>query len=152
MVPNMRESLSEKRPDADDFDDFTYSKKSHFALFKGYDVELYGKSIDPDACDLKAYQDLLVFSFIKENIPRGSRILDIGGGKSRILNYFKNNYECWNLDKLEGLGNGPVAVGSEGCRLVKDYIGCFNKELPDNYFDFVFSISALEHVPEDDEG
>jgi glycosyltransferase involved in cell wall biosynthesis/radical SAM superfamily enzyme YgiQ (UPF0313 family)/ADP-heptose:LPS heptosyltransferase/ubiquinone/menaquinone biosynthesis C-methylase UbiE len=128
---------------------FTYSKKSHFALFKGYDTELYAGAVDPDNCDLKNYQDLLVLLFIRENIPTGSRILDIGGGNSRILKHLKNEYECWNLDKLEGRGSGPASIDSTGYRLVKDYIGNFNKELPDNYFDFVFSISALEHVPDD---
>jgi glycosyltransferase involved in cell wall biosynthesis/ADP-heptose:LPS heptosyltransferase/tetratricopeptide (TPR) repeat protein/ubiquinone/menaquinone biosynthesis C-methylase UbiE len=133
------------------FQSFACSKKSHFALFKGYETELYGRAVDPDDCDLKDYQDLLVLSFIRENIPSGSRILDIGGGDSRILKHLKDEYECWNLDKLEGLGNGPVGVNSTGYRLVRDYIGNFNKELPDGYFDFVFSISALEHVPDDNQ-
>ena len=29
-------------------------------------------------------------------------------------------------------------------------MGNFNRELPENYFDLVFSISTLEHVPEDE--
>ncbi|NJN99801.1 MAG: methyltransferase domain-containing protein [Anaerolineales bacterium] len=132
------------------FSELTYSKKSHFKLFKGSDLELYHRSIDPALCDLKAYQDLLVFWFIKNVIPKGSRILDIGGGESRILAHFKDDFECWNLDKLEGLGNGPRNIKTNGYRLVKDYIGNFNLELPNNYFDFVFSISALEHVPDYD--
>ena len=130
---------------------FSYSKKSHFELFKGYDTELYAGAVDPDNCDLKNYQDLLVLLFIRENIPKGSRILDIGGGDSRILKHLKDEYECWNLDKLEGRGSGPASIDSTGYRLVKDYIGNFNKELPDNYFDFVFSVSALEHVPDDNQ-
>jgi ubiquinone/menaquinone biosynthesis C-methylase UbiE len=28
-------------------------------------------------------------------------------------------------------------------------VGSFNPQLPDHYFDFVFSVSALEHTPED---
>ncbi len=143
------------------FSNFTYSRKSHFKLFKGYDFELYKKTIDPDSCDLKRYQDLLVCLFLKRVIPKGARICEVGGGKSRILKHFKNDYECWNLDRLEGernsdyvsegLGNGPVSFDSSGFRWVKDYIGYFNKKLPSNYFDFVFSISALEHVPDDQE-
>lgn len=141
---------------ADKFHNFTYSKKSHFDFFKGYDLDLYKRPIDPETCDLKRYQDLLVFTFIKHHIPKGSRILDVGGGaNSRILNYFKDDYECWNVDKLEGVGTrgrttelSKINVAYH--RLIHDYIGNFNKDLPDNYFDFVFSISALEHTPSED--
>ena len=116
-----------------------------------FDEELFGKPMDPEECDLKVYQDLLMFCFIKFNIPHGSKILDIGGGDSRILRYFKNVHECWNIDKLEGVGNGPTDIDTSGFRLVHDYMGNFNDELPENYFDLVFSISTLEHVPLDDE-
>jgi cyclopropane fatty-acyl-phospholipid synthase-like methyltransferase len=132
---------------AEKFQDFAYAKKHHFTLFGKSDRELFHAKVDPMYADLKAYQDLLVFTFIKNNIPPGSRILDIGGGDSRILQFYKNSHECWNLDKLEGNGNGPVQVDSTGYRLVKDFIGNFNNQLPENYFDFIFSISALEHVP-----
>jgi glycosyltransferase involved in cell wall biosynthesis len=141
VVPAMKRRTDEP------FQDFLYAKKHHFEFFGNNDVELFHAKIDPDYADLKAYQDLLVFTFIKNNIPPGSRILDIGGGDSRILKHFKNSHECWNLDKLDGIGNGPLDVDHAGYRLVRDYIGNFNAELPENYFDFIFSISALEHVP-----
>ena len=133
------------------FERLTYSLKSHFDYFrkKEYDVELFGKEIDPSNCDLKVYQDLLVFTYIKENVPRGGRLLDIGGGNSRILNYYAKDYECWNLDKFEGIGNGTKIIPQVTYKIVLDYIGNFNSELPDNYFDFVFSISTLEHIGED---
>lgn len=127
--------------------EFTYSRQSHFKRFAGYDVELYGKQIDPQTSRLKVYQDLLVFAFIKNHIPIGSRLLDVGGADSRILKHFCKDYECWNIDKLDGLGDGCKSLDTVGrYRLVQDYMGNFNKELPDNYFDFVFSISALEHT------
>lgn len=130
------------------FDDFTYSKKKHFQFFreKEYDKILFGECVNPENCDLKIYQDLFMFAFIKENVNSGSKILDVGGGDSRILKYFKDEYECWNIDKLEGIGHGPTEIDSGGIHLVVDYMGEFNKELPDNYFDLVFSISTLEHV------
>lgn len=135
------------------FYEFTYSKRSHFNLFMkhNYDKKLFGKTVDIDYCDLKVYQDLLVFSFILQNLETGSKLLEIGGAESRILKFFGNEFECWNLDKLEGIGNGPTVINSEGFRLVSDYIGNFNKELPDNYFDLVFSISTFEHIPIDEE-
>lgn len=135
------------------FNYFTYSKNGHFELFKknNYDRLFFGKDIDIGYCDLKVYQDLLAFSFIRQNIKPGSRVLEIGGAESRILKYFSKDFECWNLDKLEGIGNGPTKINSEGFRLVSDYIGNFNQELPENYFDLVFSISTFEHIPIEDE-
>jgi hypothetical protein len=134
----------------DNPDEFTYSKKRHFELFQSAALELYGRPIDPATCDLKNYQDLLVFEFIKRHVPKGARILDVGGGNSRILNYFYRDYECWNIDPLEGVGSGPRQLDPRGrYKLVQDYMGKFNPQLPNDYFDFVFSISALEHAGED---
>jgi hypothetical protein len=132
--------------------DLSYSKRSHFDFFKkrGYDTALYGKPVDPEFCNLKEYQDLLVFAFIEAFVPPGSTILDVGGGDSRILRHFGKTHDCWNLDKLEGIGNGLQEIESGPFHLVRDYIGNFNPELPDKHFDFVFSLSALEHVPEGD--
>lgn len=137
---------------ADDFNEFTVGKISHLKLFseRDYDLELYGERYQPDKWPLKRYQDLLVFAFLRQFIPPGSEILDVGGGNSRIIARMKKEYSCWNLDKLEGIGNGPRQLKVEGYRLVEDYIGNFNPELPDRHFDFVFSISTLEHVTDHD--
>lgn len=127
-------------------------KWKDFNLFarENYEEELCGKKLDISSWSLKQYQDLLVFSFIKQMIPPGSRLLEVGGGNSRIINFFKDRYECWNVDKLAGCGQGPTWINTTGFRLVQDYMGNFNPALPSNYFDFVFSISALEHVPDRD--
>jgi len=131
-----------------EFENFTYSKKTHFKLFEldNYDIKLTGKKVDPGICDLKSYQDLLVFSFLIHNLPENAKILEVGGADSRILSYFKNRYECWYLDKNEFTDKNS----GNDIKLIKDYIGKFNTELKDEYFDLVFSISALEHVPTDD--
>lgn len=132
--------------------EFTYSKRIHFEIFNKCknDIELFKYKIDPDNCDLKVYQDLLVFYLLKRFLKPGFKILEIGGGNSRIIEFLKNQYEFWNLDKLEGLGNGPKNLEVNGFNLIQDYIGNFNNQLPDNYFDIVFSISALEHIPLDE--
>lgn len=136
----------------DCFQNYTFSLRSHWSLFQGCDEELFGEKQDMDQVSLKVYQDLLVFAFMKENIPPGSRILDVGGGDSRILRHFAETHECWNIDKLEGVGNGPKYIGKVPYKFVRDYMGNFNAELPENYFDFVFSISTLEHVnPQENE-
>ena len=130
--------------------DFSYSKLSHFALFRDLPFKSYNVD-DPDAaiCDLKVYQDYLTYCFIRNNVVPGSKILEVGGGDSRILKFFSSEYECWNADKCEGLGNGPIKFTSPHYRIIYDYVGSFNPALPDHYFDFVFSISALAHTPED---
>lgn len=132
----------------ENFAEFTYSRRSHFAAL-GLPPEHAGENID--ACNLKTYQDMLLYRFVLDNFPPGARLLEIGGGDSRIIRWLKDRYEFWNLDKLEGAGNGLTALtNTDGFVLVRDYIGAFSKKLPDNYFDGVLSLSTLEHVPEDD--
>jgi hypothetical protein len=130
--------------------EFTYSKLAHFDLFRGLPFQSFNVGDpDPAVCDLKVYQDYLTYCFIRNNIPRGSKILEVGGGDSRILKYFSSEHECWNIDKYEGLGNGPVGFTSPDYKIVYDFIGSFNPALPGGHFDLVFSISALEHTPDD---
>lgn len=123
---------------------------THFDLFRNQQFRSFNIcDPDPGTCDLKVYQDYLVYLFIRNNLPPGARLLEVGGGYSRVLPFFSDAYECWNVDKCEGLGNGPVQFSSPHYRIVYDYMGNRNPELPDAYFDCVFSISALEHSPED---
>lgn len=137
-------------PGPDNIVNFSYSKLSHFPLFRNLPFQSYNVGDpSPAICDLKVYQDYLIYCFIRRNVRSGSRILEVGGGDSRILKYFAKDYECWNADKCEGLGNGPVKFTSPHYRIVYDYVGSSNPDLPSRYFDFVFSISALEHTPED---
>jgi len=130
------------------FDFYAYAKKTHISNLKKYAMELYVSELTPETTELKQYQDLIIYAFIKENIPEGSSILDIGGGDSRICKKLANKYDCWNIDPLNGDGNGLKSINHDGYKLVQDYIGNFNKELPNDYFDFVFSISVMEHIPE----
>jgi len=131
----------------DNFNQYSYSKLSHFTQFNT--LSIYNKQT-PSTCDLKVYQDLFIYNFIIDNIPKGSKILEIGGGDSRIVSCLKNEYEFWNLDKLEGEGYGPkLNFNTYGYYLIQDYIGSFSKQLPENFFDFVFSVSVIEHFPED---
>ena len=144
--------LNQSRITPGNFDDYTYARNGHWDTLKKYEKDLYGEVIDPAYADLKRYQDLVTYAFIVENIKPGARILEVGGGNSRIFERLSSEYECWLVDKLEGLGNGPKHINAKNVKLIRDYIGTYNKELPENYFDFVFSISVLEHVPQNDEG
>ncbi len=103
-------------------------------------------------CNLKHVQDLCLFDFMRKHISPGSKVLEIGGGLSRILSFFKDDVEGWNLDKCEGIGNGPTKVPEDqGYTFLPAYIGSFDKKLPDAYFDLVFSISVVEHINEVDD-
>lgn len=129
--------------------DFAYVKKSHYLALKKCYEELFLTRAVKHACVLKYYQDLFVFAYILQNIPKGGRILEIGGGFSRILSYFSDDYECWCIDSYDGTGNSPMQIPDAGYRIVQDNMGAFNSELPDEYFDLVFSISIMEHLPAD---
>lgn len=80
----------------------------------------------------------------------GKRILELGGGHSRILRVLARRNECWNVDKFEGLGGGPNRIGRQRgkIRIVRDYMGAFNPALPNGYFDCIVSASAVEHIPD----
>lgn len=99
--------------------------------------------------DIKAAQDAWVLSQIASSTEL--RIAEIGGGDSRVLSKLKGSNECWNIDRLEGKHGGPsreTIAMHEGVRYVDAYLGDYSADLPDNYFDIVFSISVIEHVPD----
>ena len=134
------------------FNEFTYSKISKINLLLDaglHEILPYPNTTDPKQITLKDYEDLLVLGFIKSVLPPGSRILDVGAGPARLLGAISSEYECWVLDKYEGIGSGPKKAPKGDFKVVEDYIGNFSPELPDNYFDLVFSISVLEHVERD---
>lgn len=138
-----------------DFNEFTYARQSHLEkLGRGYLLnQLHRGELLLRACDLKAYQHGLCAAFIDQMLLEKSKILEIGGGFSRVLQHYGHHmtHECWNLDKFEGLGNGPkVLPPNPRYKIVPAYIGEFASELPDEYFDLVFSASVLEHIPEDE--
>lgn len=96
---------------------------------------------------LKDIQDAFALAML-QNEPPG-RLLELGGGDSRVLPSLSKRHECWNIDKLIGEGGGPVKTRlPKRVRIVRDYMGSFNPEIPDGAFDVVFSISAVEHIPD----
>jgi ubiquinone/menaquinone biosynthesis C-methylase UbiE len=97
---------------------------------------------------LKTVQDTYIYHLLRNE--KGKKIIEAGGGNSRILRLLRNTNECWLVDRFEGMGNGPRRKPFlPKVRIVQDYLGEFNKLLPDGYFDYVFSISVAEHIPLD---
>jgi ubiquinone/menaquinone biosynthesis C-methylase UbiE len=54
----------------------------------------------------------------------------------------KGKYEFWNIDNLNE--EQLAKTNFSEIKFINDNIGNFNKELPDNYFDFVYSISHFK--------
>jgi SAM-dependent methyltransferase len=114
------------------------TKKEYFSwLDQGYGT--------PKANTLKGIQDAFILSQLAglEN----KKIAEIGGGQSRVLKILSKKNECWNVDKMEGVGQGPKDyTGIKNVKLIKTFIGGFSSDLTEEYFDIVFSISVVEHV------
>lgn len=126
------------------FNSFTYSQKMHFDLFNdnNYSQELYGKEVTIETCDVKVYQNLLIYSFIRQNIKKGGRILQIGNNPSQLLNILKNDFECWNIrmNEKEKISKPE----DKNIFFYEDYVGNEEVELKSEFFDFIFSTAALE--------
>ena len=96
---------------------------------------------------LKDIQD----AFVLDSLAgiKSKTILELGGGDSRILRVLSKDNTCWNVDKLIGEGGGPIKTRlPKSVRIVRDYMGNFNAGIPDNAFDYVISVSAIEHSPD----
>jgi hypothetical protein len=82
---------------------------------------------------------------------REKKVLEIGGGNSRVLPVLAKHNECWNIDKFEGHGAGPTEIKThQNIRIVKSFLGEFNQNIQEGYFDYIFSISVVEHILDDD--
>jgi SAM-dependent methyltransferase len=100
---------------------------------------------DPKNYSLKGIQDGWILSLFSEKSQL--KIAEVGGGHSRVLSKLSQQNECWNIDKFEGLGQGPTDIaGISDFKVVRAYLGDFDPAIPDQYFDVVFSISVVEHV------
>ncbi|MGH8565063.1 MAG: SAM-dependent methyltransferase [Gammaproteobacteria bacterium] len=99
----------------------------------------------PNRGTLKDVQDAFIL-YVLRGIEK-KRILELGGGNSRVLPLLAERNECWNVDKFEGVGGGPIkARKGRGIRIIREYMGSFSAEIPSRYFDYVISISAVEHI------
>lgn len=114
-------------------------------LFEWWDQGL----ADKNEWHLKAIQDAWAYSVLKGSA--GLRIGEVGGGVPRVLTKLAKHNTCINIDKLEGVGQGPTEpTHLQGITTIDAYMGDFDPRLEDNSFDVLFSLSVLEHVEDDD--
>jgi ubiquinone/menaquinone biosynthesis C-methylase UbiE len=91
-------------------------------------------------------QDAFIMSRLKT--IQGKRILEVGGGSPRVLKILAKENECWLVDKFEGVGRGPKDIPRiKPIKIVQGYMGEHLDVLPTRYFDIIFSISVVEHIP-----
>ena len=84
------------------------------------------------------------------------RVLEVGhGAGSFIFQIFKDNkdIEFWGLDDevkdsaVSAEDLEKMKIWNPHVKFVSGLLGANLKELPENYFDLVFSVSVIEHVP-----
>lgn len=98
-----------------------------------------------DDMQLKTWQDIVLYRELRE--MRGMCIGEIGGGLSRILPNLTRYNRCYNIDRFEGAQGGPsTAPTIPGVENKVAFLGEFSPEIPDNFFDVVFSVSVIEHI------
>jgi hypothetical protein len=92
---------------------------------------------------------------------RGEKIAEVGGAYSRLPEYLADTYgtESWIIDDFGAYSNetGMWTRWGDPDEWIKQHpqvcyskhpMGFNNPDIPENYFDCVFSVSTLEHIPE----
>ena len=99
----------------------------------------------PRRGNIKDVQDGFILSLLHD--AKGQRVLEMGGGDSRLLRHLAPTNECWNVEKFQGVDGGPgKEVVIPEVRNVHAFMGEFSLELPEAYFDVAVSISVVEHI------
>jgi alkylated DNA repair protein alkB family protein 8 len=83
--------------------------------------------------------------FLFENLKEGDKVLDLGCGNGRWYRIFKEKkVDYFGLDNSEKL----IEIAKENFPDAKFFIGdALNLPFQDNFFDKVYSIALLHHIP-----
>lgn len=103
--------------------------------------------------DLKDVQRPWIVKAIISSIPRGGRLLEIGGGEPFVADILTQlGYKVTIVDPYDGCGNGPLDYENfksnfPNIDIIRKYFTDYLTELEPKSFDCIYSISVLEHVP-----
>ena len=104
--------------------------------------------------DLKNVQRPWTVKAILGTVPQGGKLLEIGGGMPLVAGLLTElGYQVTLVDAYEGMGNGPTEYETyvqqfPHVTLVKRYFGSDLSGYEESSFDCIYSISVLEHVPQ----
>jgi len=103
--------------------------------------------------DLKDVQRPWMIKALLASVPIGSKLCEIGAGEPFVADFLSRcGYEITVVDPYDGRGRGPTEFGAfsvnyPNIRFVRANFGSETPSLADRYFDAIYSISVLEHVP-----
>jgi SAM-dependent methyltransferase len=78
------------------------------------------------------------------------QIAEIGGGDSRLLPVLAEKNYCYNIEEFKGVGQGPIQeISFQGVTNIHALVGDSHGSINNDEFDVIFSVSVIEHVPDD---
>jgi len=133
------------------FQDFTYSKKSHFDLFEksGYTKEVYGSELDEKDRNIQNYRELLAYSLITNNFEPNSRILAIGEVSESLKKALSLKYNIYKLTNPEILSDKTIVSSDASKAEIIDVNNTRLNFFPLKYFDFIFTVSEFNKLEDD---
>jgi SAM-dependent methyltransferase len=111
--------------------------------------------ITPTDGDLKNVQRPWAVKTILANVPSPARLLEIGGGEPIVSGFLSElGYDVTLIDPYDGFANGPTDYQRyvekyPHVKILRDYLRPGLAALDAQSFNAIFSISVLEHIPED---
>jgi hypothetical protein len=105
--------------------------------------------------DLKDVQRPWILKAILARVPRPGRLLEIGAGEPFVADLLqRSGYSVTVVDPYDGSGNGPQEFEEfrRQCPQIDFVRGQFGEGTPGlapRSFDCIYSISVLEHVPDE---
>lgn len=97
---------------------------------------------------LKSIQDAIAYKYLYKY--SNASIAEIGGGNSRLLPILARKNRCFNIDEFKGVGQGPTKeVSVKGITNILTFIGNSSDFISNEQFDVIFSVSVVEHVPDE---
>jgi tRNA (uracil-5-)-methyltransferase TRM9 len=87
-------------------------------------------------------------NFLFNDLKEGEKVLDLGCGNGRWYKVFKEKkVDYFGIDNSEKL----IEIAKENFPEAKFFVGdAMNLPFPDNFFDKVYSIALLHHIPSED--